>query len=108
MRFTQPVLGRRVLGAAAAASLSGAARAQGVSGKVTVVTSFSNDVTAPFKRAFEAAHPGTTLEVQSRNTTAGVRFVQDVLVRTSVVRCPQRGSNPCYRLERAASWTTRR
>ncbi len=22
--------------------------------------------------------------------------------------CPQRGSNPCYRLERAASWTTRR
>src|SRR4051812_43056242 len=22
--------------------------------------------------------------------------------------CPQRGSNPCYRLERAASWTARR
>jgi hypothetical protein len=25
-----------------------------------------------------------------------------------VVPCPQRGSNPCYRLERAASWTARR
>ncbi|WP_156963601.1 ABC transporter substrate-binding protein [Muricoccus aerilatus] len=84
MRFTQPVLGRRALAAAAAASLSGAARAQGVSGKVTVVTSFSNDVTAPFKRAFEAAHPGTTLEVQSRNTTAGVRFVQETRSNNAV------------------------
>ena len=84
MRFTQPVLGRRALGAMAAASLAGAARAQGVSGKVTVVTSFSNDVTAPFKRAFEAAHPGTTLEVQSRNTTAGVRFVQETRSNNAV------------------------
>ncbi|TPG45794.1 extracellular solute-binding protein [Roseomonas nepalensis] len=84
MRLTQPVLGRRALAAAAAASLAGAARAQGVSGKVTVVTSFSNDVTAPFKRAFEAAHPGTTLEVQSRNTTAGVRFVQETRSNNAV------------------------
>ena len=84
MRFIQPVLGRRALGAMAAASLAGAARAQGVSGKVTVVTSFSNDVTAPFKRAFEAAHPGTTLEVQSRNTTAGVRFVQETRSNNAV------------------------
>lgn len=84
MRFTQPVLGRRALGAMAAASVAGAARAQAVSGKVTVVTSFSNDVTAPFKRAFEAAHPGTTLEVQSRNTTAGVRFVQETRSNNAV------------------------
>ncbi|MFC0384883.1 ABC transporter substrate-binding protein [Muricoccus vinaceus] len=84
MRFTQPVLGRRALGAMAAASVAGAARAQGASGKVTVVTSFSNDVTAPFKRAFEAAHPGTTLEVQSRNTTAGVRFVQETRSNNAV------------------------
>ncbi|SMG50918.1 hypothetical protein [Paracoccus sp. J56] len=28
---------------------------------VTVVTSFPRDLTDPFKAAFEAAHPGTTL-----------------------------------------------
>lgn len=55
----------------------GMARAQAPTGRVTVVTSFSNDVTAPFKRAFEAAHPGLILEVQNRNTNAGVRFVQE-------------------------------
>src|SRR3954470_23323518 len=30
------------------------------------------------------------------------------MVLSGVVPCPQRGSNPCYRLERAASWTARR
>ena len=52
-----------------------AARAQGAPGRVTVVTSFSRDVTDPFKRAFERAYPGTMLEVQNRNTNAGVKFV---------------------------------
>jgi len=64
-------------GLAALAVLPSIARAQAPAGRVTVVTSFSNDVTAPFKRAFEAAYPGTTLEVQNRNTNAGVRFVQE-------------------------------
>src|ERR671921_1197275 len=31
-----------------------------------------------------------------------------VLLLRSGAACPQRGSNPCYRLERAASWTARR
>jgi ABC-type Fe3+ transport system substrate-binding protein len=58
--------------------LAGALRAQERStGRVTVVTSFANDVTGPFKRAFEAANPGVTLDVQNRNTNAGVRFVQE-------------------------------
>jgi ABC-type Fe3+ transport system substrate-binding protein len=52
-----------------------AAVAQG--GKVTVVTSFSKDVTDPIKKAFEKAVPGTTLEVQSRNTNAGVKFLEE-------------------------------
>jgi ABC-type Fe3+ transport system substrate-binding protein len=84
MRFVNPVMGRRALGAMAAASFAAPVRAQGVSGKVTVVTSFSNDVTGPFKRAFEAAHPGTTLEIQNRNTTAGVRFVQETRSNNAV------------------------
>jgi phosphoglycerate transport regulatory protein PgtC len=46
-------------------------------GKVTVVTSFSKDVTDPFKAAFEAAHPSYTLEVQNKNTNAGVQYLQE-------------------------------
>src|SRR6187200_2614002 len=62
---------------AAAVVESAAAFAQAPSGKVTVVTSFSKDVTDPFKKAFEKAYPGTTLEVQNRNTNAGVKFVEE-------------------------------
>lgn len=53
------------------------AQAQAPQGKVTVVTSFSRDVTDPFKRAFERAYPGMTLEVQNRNTNAGVKLLQE-------------------------------
>lgn len=44
---------------------------------VTVVTSFPRDLTDPFKAAFETAHPGTTLEVVSRNTNAAVSYLQE-------------------------------
>ena len=46
-------------------------------GKVTVVTSFSKDVTDPFKKAFEQAFAGATLEVQNRNTNAAVKFLEE-------------------------------
>jgi len=49
----------------------------GQQGKVTVVTSFSKDVTDPMKKAFEKAYPGMTLEVQNRNTNAGVKFIEE-------------------------------
>lgn len=60
---------------AAASLLATSAWAQ--SGKVTIVTSYSKDVTDPFKKAFEQAHPGTTLDVQNRNTNAGVKYVEE-------------------------------
>lgn len=44
---------------------------------VTVVTSFPQDLTDPFKAAFEAAHPGTTLEVVNRNTNAAVSYLEE-------------------------------
>lgn len=44
---------------------------------VTVVTSFSKDVTDPFKTAFEQAHPDLTLEVQNKNTAAGVVYLEE-------------------------------
>ena len=52
-------------------------QAQAPSGKVTVLTSFSKDVTDPFKKAFEAAYPGTTVEIQNRNTNAGVKLLEE-------------------------------
>jgi ABC-type Fe3+ transport system substrate-binding protein len=60
-----------------AAALSTSVFAQAPTGKVTVVTSFSKDVTDPIKKAFEKANPGLTLEVQNRNTNAGVKFVEE-------------------------------
>jgi len=54
-----------------------AAQAQAPSGKVVVVTSFSKDVTDPIKKSFEKAVPGATLEVQNRNTNAGVKYVEE-------------------------------
>lgn len=46
-------------------------------GTVTVVTSFPKDVTDPFKAAFEAANPGFLLEVQNKNTNAGVQYLRE-------------------------------
>lgn len=58
--------------------------AQGVSGKITIMTSFSKDVTDPFKKAFEAAHPGTTVEIQNRNTNAGVKLLEETRAANGV------------------------
>lgn len=49
----------------------------GLEDKLVIVTSFSKDLTQPFAKAFEAAHPGTKVEFQSRNTTAGVAYVRE-------------------------------
>lgn len=64
--------------AAALALASGApAFAQAPAGKVTIVTSFAKDVTDPYKKAFEKAFPGVSLEVQNRNTNAAVKFIEE-------------------------------
>ncbi len=63
--------------AVSAAWLASAAVAQAPAGKVTVITSFSKDVTTPFKVAFEKAYPGVNLEILNRNTVAGVRQLEE-------------------------------
>ena len=63
--------------AAAVVGLLDAGAAQAQTGKVTVVTSFAKDVTDPFKKAFEKAYPGATLDVQNRNTNAGVKYLEE-------------------------------
>ena len=67
---------------AMAAILASGAQAQ--TGKVTVVTSFSKDVTDPIKKAFEKAVPGATLEVQNRNTNAGVKYLEETKANNQV------------------------
>ncbi|MGL4635526.1 MAG: ABC transporter substrate-binding protein, partial [Beijerinckiaceae bacterium] len=53
-------------------------------GKLTIVTSYSKDVTDPFKSAFEKAFPGTTVEIQNRNTNAGVKFIDETKANNTV------------------------
>ena len=60
-----------------ALTTSVAVNAQAPSGKISVVTSYAKDVTDPIKKAFEAASPGVTLDVQNRNTNAGVKFLEE-------------------------------
>lgn len=52
--------------------------------KTTVVTSFSKDVTDPIKKAFERANPGFLLDVQNRNTNAGVKYLEETRVNNQV------------------------
>jgi len=66
-----------ILAALALAFGNGPAHAQAPTGKVTVSTSFPKDVTDPIKKAFEKAHPGVTLDVQNRNTNAGVKYLEE-------------------------------
>jgi len=49
-----------------------------------VVTSFAKDVTDPIKKAFEKATPGVTLDVQNRNTNAGVKFLEETRANNQV------------------------
>ena len=76
-----------LMGALCALSISALAysqAAQAQAGKVTVVTSFSKDVTTPIKTAFEKAYPGAMLDVQNRNTNAGVKFLQETKANNQV------------------------
>jgi ABC-type Fe3+ transport system substrate-binding protein len=53
------------------------AHAQPLEQTLTIVTSFSKDLTTPFAQAFEKAHPGVRVEVQNRNTAAAVAFIRE-------------------------------
>ncbi|HKG00391.1 MAG TPA: extracellular solute-binding protein [Xanthobacteraceae bacterium] len=70
------IIGRCVALAALVFTAS-AAHAQPLDERLTIVTSFSKDLTAPFAQAFEKRHPGTRVEVQNRNTAAAVAFIRE-------------------------------
>jgi ABC-type Fe3+ transport system substrate-binding protein len=58
-----------------AAALPGAAAE--IEDKLVIITSFPNDLTEPFKAAFQKKHPGTAVEVLNKKTTAGVKFIEE-------------------------------
>jgi len=45
--------------------------------QLVVVTSFPNDLTGAFKRAFEQKHPDVKVEILNKKTTAGVKYIQE-------------------------------
>ncbi len=53
--------------------LASAARAE----TITVITSFPKELTTAYKKAFEARHPGDTLEILNKNTAAGIAYVRE-------------------------------
>lgn len=75
---------KRILTLSATAAALVMSSAMAFADTVTVVTSFPRDLTDPFKTAFEAAHPGTTLEVVSRNTNAAVSHLKETQSANSV------------------------
>src|SRR5688572_17769186 len=75
------------LRAAAAAALTLAVAAAGntqaqdqgkdIENRLVIVTSFSKDITEPYRVAFQKKYPGTKVEVQNRNTNAAVTFIRE-------------------------------
>jgi len=66
-------LSLRILAAAVAAALPLSTLAD----TVTVVTSFPKELTAAYKKAFEAKYPSDKLEILNKNTAAGIAYVRE-------------------------------
>lgn len=56
---------------------TGGSLAADLESKLVIVTSFPKDLTGPFKKAFEAKYPGTTVEVLQKKTSAAVKYIQE-------------------------------
>jgi hypothetical protein len=50
---------------------------QALENKLVIVTSYPNDLTGLFKKAFEARYPDTMVEVLQKKTSAGVKYIQE-------------------------------
>ena len=44
---------------------------------ISVVTSFPKELTTAYKKAYEAKHPGDTVEILNKNTAAGIAYVRE-------------------------------
>jgi ABC-type Fe3+ transport system substrate-binding protein len=74
----RPLADQRRLFAGAAMALAAASFALTAAAEtVTVVTSFPKELTAAYKKAFEAKYPADKLEILNKNTAAGIAFVRE-------------------------------
>jgi len=71
------LLGFSVMVAVAWCLWIGPTAAAAMEDKVVIVTSYPKDLTGPFKKAFEAKYPGTTVEVLQKKTSAAVKYIQE-------------------------------
>ena len=67
----------RLAALAAAVALTAALPAFAMEDKLTIVTSFPKDLTAVYQKAFMKKHPGTKVEILNKQTSAGIKFVQE-------------------------------
>ncbi|MFQ5935382.1 MAG: ABC transporter substrate-binding protein [Acidiferrobacterales bacterium] len=74
---TPKILFRAVLFATLAVGLIAPAQTQALEDKLVVVTSFPKDLTRKFKAEFEKYHHGVKVEILSKKTTAGIKYVQE-------------------------------
>jgi ABC-type Fe3+ transport system substrate-binding protein len=70
-------ISRRILLATALALTTPSAFAQGVEGRLVVITSFSKDITDPYTQAFQKKYPNVRVDMQNRNTAAAVTFIRE-------------------------------
>jgi phosphoglycerate transport regulatory protein PgtC len=56
---------------------SGSGLANAADSTLVVVTSFPKDLTTVFKGAFEKKYPGVKVEILSKSTSSGIKFVQE-------------------------------
>jgi ABC-type Fe3+ transport system substrate-binding protein len=67
----------RIVIAAVFVLAAATATAQTIESQLVIVTSFSKDITEPYRQAFQKKYPGTKVEVQNRNTNAAVTFIRE-------------------------------
>ena len=62
----------------------GSASAWAMSDKdLVIVTSFSNDVTDVYKKAFEKKYPNVKVEILKKKTTSGIKYLQETASRNN-------------------------
>ncbi len=63
--------------ALAVAAVAAATPGLAMEDKLVIVTSFPKDLTSVYQQAFQKKHPGTKVEVLNKQTSAGIKFVQE-------------------------------
>jgi len=77
MKISSRVFVIAVVTVMACCFMAGSTFAADLEKKVVVVTSYPKDLTGAFKKAFEAKHPDTMVEVLQKKTSAGVKYIQE-------------------------------